>query len=135
MNRNSDLDPETLVREVLAADDRRRAANVAGDAATLEPLLTADFTYTHSNGFREGREPYLARIRTAQVDYLEMTRVSADVRLYGNIALIDGLARMTYRLASRSAPNTLETLYLAVWTNHGEGWQLTAYASTEYAST
>lgn len=135
MNQNSGLDPETAVREVLAADDRRRAANVAGDAATLERLLTADFTYTHSNGFREGRGPYLERIRAARVHYLDMTRLSADVRLYGNIALIDGLARMTYRLAAHSVPNTLETLYLAVWTSNGEGWQLTAYASTERLST
>lgn len=133
MSETRGLNPATDA--VLAADDRRLAACVAGDATTLAELLTDDFTYTHSNGFREGREPFLARLREARVRYLRMTRQQADVRLHGDIALIHGLASMTYQLAARNVPDTLETLYLAAWTRSSGHWRIVAYASTQLAST
>jgi ketosteroid isomerase-like protein len=119
------------VRAVLEADDLRRAASVAGDVDALEQLFTADFTYTHSNGFREGRTAYLARIRAAQVRYLNVVRREAQVRVYAEVALVDGLASMTYQLPSQAAPNTLETLYLAVWLRSAGRWRMAAYASTQ----
>jgi ketosteroid isomerase-like protein len=115
---------------VLAADARRRAANVAKDVATLEQLLTPDFTYTHNTGFREGREPYLARIRNAQVDYVAMDRLDAKVRVYGDVAVVDGLASMTYRNPPGGPEHTVRTLYTAVWVLQAGQWRIAAYAST-----
>ena len=115
---------------VLAADARRRAANVAKDVATLEQLLTPDFTYTHNTGFREGRDAYLARIKNGQVDYVAMDRLDAKVRVYGDVALVDGLASMTYRNPPGGPEHTVKTLYLAVWVLHAGQWRIASYAST-----
>jgi ketosteroid isomerase-like protein len=115
---------------VLAADARRRAANMAKDVVTLERLLTPDFTYTHNTGFREGRDAYLARIRNGQVDYVAMDRLDAKVRVYGDVALVDGLASMTYRNPPGGPAHTVRTLYTAVWVLQTGQWRIAAYAST-----
>jgi hypothetical protein len=99
-------DLQSVTMAVLAADDRRRAANMANDADALEAILAPDFTYTHNTGFREGRDAYLARIRTAQVRYLSLDRLAAHVRVY------------------------VKTLYLGAWVRSGGAWRMAAYAST-----
>jgi uncharacterized protein (TIGR02246 family) len=121
---------ESAVREVLAADDQRRAATVAGDLATLQALMTDDFTYTHFNGFREGRDGYVDRVRGGAVEYVSLDRRDAKVRIFGDVAVIDGLASMTYRPRALPDPLTSDTLYLAVWRRHAGAWRIEAYAST-----
>jgi ketosteroid isomerase-like protein len=127
-----DLNPAdaAAVRDVLAADDRRRAATQAYDADALEALMTEAFTYTHFNGFREGRDGYLGRIRGGGVEYVSLDRRDAQVRIFGDVAVIDGKASMTYRLPSETKPNTVHNLYLAVWRRIGGAWRIEAYAST-----
>jgi ketosteroid isomerase-like protein len=122
-------DLQSVTMAVLAADDRRRAANMANDADALEAILAPDFTYTHNTGFREGRDAYLARIRTAQVRYLSLDRLAAHVRVYGDVALVDGLASMTYQ-SKGGAAATVKTLYLGAWVRSGGAWRMAAYAST-----
>ena len=121
---------EGAVREVLAADDRRRAATVAYDVATLDSLFSEGFTYTHFNGFREGRDGYLDRVRQGGVKYVSLDRRDAEVRLFGDVAVIDGLASMTYQLPTEDKPRTVDTLCLAVWRRDGARWRIEAYAST-----
>ncbi|HEY3694655.1 nuclear transport factor 2 family protein [Phenylobacterium sp.] len=129
------MDPNTdaaAAREVLAADDRRRAATMAGDLATLEAMMSEGFTYTHFNGFREGREAYLGRIRDGgAVEYIALDRRDGQVRVFGDVALVDGLASMAYRLLSETEPQTVHSLYLAVWRRAGGAWRIEAYASTQ----
>jgi len=117
-------------RAVLEADDRRRAATVAGDIATLEAMMTDDFTYTHFNGFREGREGYVGRVRGGTVEYISLDRRDATVRIFGDVAVIDGLASMTYRPRTMTEPLISHTLYLAVWRRYAGVWRIEAYAST-----
>ena len=118
------------VKAVLEADDHRRAANMANDPGALEAILAPDFTYTHFNGIREGREAYLARMRKSQVDYVKMDRLDARVRLYGDVAVVDGLAGMTYRSPPGGPEHTVKTLYTGVWVLKDGAWRMTTYAST-----
>ncbi|HEY3697078.1 nuclear transport factor 2 family protein [Phenylobacterium sp.] len=126
----SDEAQQSVARAVLEADDRRRAATMAGDADALEALLTPDFTYTHNTGFREGRAAYVARVRNRQVEYVSMERLFAGVRVHGGVALVDGLASMTNRAPPAGPLRTSKTLYLAVWVLSNGQWRMAAYAST-----
>lgn len=126
----SEAERQSVAQAVLAADDRRRAANMAGDADALEAILSPDFTYIHNTGFREGRAAYVARIRNAQVDYVSLDRLAANVRVYGAVALVDGLASMTYRTPPGGPAQTVKTLYLAAWVFSDGQWRMAAYAST-----
>lgn len=124
-------DIQSAVRAVLEADDRRRAATAAGDAATLSDLMSEAFTYTHFNGFREGRDSYVGRVADGgSVEYISLDRRDAEVRLFGDVAVIDGRASMTYRPLAEDKPRTIHNLYLAVWRHDAGGWRIEAYAST-----
>jgi ketosteroid isomerase-like protein len=124
-------DAVAAIRAVLEADDRRRAATVAADTATLNELMTEAFTYVHFNGFREGREGYVGRIADGGfVEYVSLDRRAAEVRIFGDVALVDGKASMTYRTLDEAAPRTIHNLYLAVWRRDQGRWRMEAYAST-----
>jgi ketosteroid isomerase-like protein len=125
-----DVQAAAAAREILEADDRRRAATAAGDLATLEALMSEGFTYTHFNGFREGRDGYIGRMRQGGVEYVSLDRRDAQVRVFGDLAVVDGRASMTYRLLSEDAPRTAHSLYLAVWRRDAGRWRIEAYAST-----
>lgn len=126
----SDEDVQSATAALLDADDRRRTASVAADVATLADILTPDFTYIHNTGFREGREPYLARLREGGALIVALERIAASVRFVGGIALVDGVASMTYRMPPSAPAATFTSLYLAVWERIGGAWRIRAYAST-----
>lgn len=121
---------QAITEAVFAADDRRLAASVKGDTATLREVLTEDFTYIHNTGFREGRAPYLARMEEAGVQITAMNRLSASVRQVGDVVLVDGEASMHYRMPPSAPEASFRSLYLAVWKQTGGAWRLHAYAST-----
>ena len=122
---------QAAARAVLEADDRRRAATVAGDTATLNELMSEAFTYTHFSGFREGRAGYVGRIAEGgAVEYVSLDRRDAEVRVFGDVVVIDGRASMTYRPLNEDKPRTIHNLYLAVWRREGGRWRIEAYAST-----
>lgn len=130
----SDEESQSVIRAVLAADDRRRAASVAGDVETLAQILTPDFTYIHNTGFREGRDPYLARMREGGVEIVALERLAASARRVGGVVLVDGEASMTYRMPPSAPPATFTSLYLAVWEWRDDAWRIRAYASTLIAA-
>jgi ketosteroid isomerase-like protein len=124
---------QAAVREVLAADERRRTATVAGDIATLNDIMSERFTYTHATGFREGREGYVGRVGSGQVTYVSLDRKDADVRVFGDVAIMDGRGAMSYR-PGEGAVVTMHNLFLAVWRRDGGRWRIEAYASTTDAA-
>jgi ketosteroid isomerase-like protein len=124
---------QAAVREVLAADERRRTATVAGDIATLNDIMSERFTYTHATGFREGREGYVGRVGGGQVKYVSLDRKDADVRVFGDVAIMDGRGAMSYR-PGEGAVVTMHNLFLAVWRRDGGRWRIEAYASTTDAA-
>jgi ketosteroid isomerase-like protein len=124
---------QAAVREVLEADERRRAATLAGDIATLNDIMSERFTYTHATGFREGREGYVGRVAGGQVNYVSMEIKDADVRVFGDVAIIDGRGAMSYR-PGEGAVVTMHNLFLAVWRKDGGRWRIEAYASTTDAA-
>jgi ketosteroid isomerase-like protein len=125
--------PSDGSRDVLHADDLRLAASLAGDATALRGLFAPDFSYTHSNGLREGGEAYIDRLESGAVRYLDMRRREARVVVDGDTAVVEGVASMTYQPRGGEAM-TLDTLYLAVWRRTGPVWRMSHYASTSALS-
>jgi len=116
---------------VLHADDLRRAATVRHDADALVEIFTDDFIYTHANGMREGRASYVDRIRSGDgIRYIALDRLDAAVRLFGDVAIIDGEAAMRFQFAGAAKPGLLESLYTAVWVHRSGAWRMASYAST-----
>lgn len=122
------LSNEELAREVLAADDARNAAMVAGDVPALERCLSEQLSYTHSSGFRDGKASYLASLRAGKVRYHSVRREETTVEPLGETAaLMHG--RLILAVSIDGQEKTVDSLFSSVWVLHEGGWQLRALSS------
>ena len=116
------------IAPIVAADEKRRAAINANDAAALAPLLAEDLIYIHSNGLAEGRAAYLDRVRSGPGRYQNLNVSDFTVRRNGASAICDGAVRFEYVVEGRT-PLVVKAHFLAVWRQDGETWRLAGYAS------
>lgn len=118
-------------KAIFDADDLRLRATERRDADTLASLLLDDFSYVHMIGYRETGQSYVQRLRTdTTTRYLAVERRSARVRIYGDVAVMEGEANLRYESPIGSPARDAPSLYLAVWIRSGGMWRLASYAST-----
>jgi hypothetical protein len=120
-------DPED-VRAVLAAEDRRYAAMLDADLATLDAVCAPELSYAHSSGVRDTKDQYLGKVRSGYYVYRRIDHPVERVAVVGDSALVVG--RMTADLDVDGEPKTIDNLALAVWTRSPGRWQLLAFAPT-----
>jgi ketosteroid isomerase-like protein len=77
------------IAAVLVTEDRRRAALVELDLATLDHLFADDLVHIHSTGLRHDKPALLAHIERRRA-FLAITRGPLDVRIEGNLAVVVG---------------------------------------------
>jgi ketosteroid isomerase-like protein len=112
-----------LAAQIAALERRLYAAQVAGVADDIAPLLSADLRYLHSTGAAESRDEYLAGVSERLHEYEAM--VSRGVRLHvsEDLAIQDGSVDIT--VSARGAPKTLvRLLFCLVWRREGAQWKL-----------
>ena len=120
------------VPAVLAAEDRRYRAMLDGDLETLDALCADELSYTHSNGVRDTKAEYFAKLREGYYVYHRIDHPVERVEVAGDAAVVVG--RMTADLTSGGVRKTIDCLAVAVWTRSGSGWRLLAYAPTPLPS-
>ena len=111
-----------------AAELARFEANVNADAATLDKLLDADLEYSHSSGKLDGKSSFIASIKDGSLDYLSLEPTLQSVRIFGDVGVIRGLARV--RVAMDGKNNEFTIGYSDVWVWKDGRWQLTEWRST-----
>lgn len=119
-----------LGMQAVAAERARYAAMLAGDVAALEAMLDAAFIYTHSTGFTEGKEPYLARIRDGIATYPEARIIEISAAVHGETVLLSGRVQMAADLPREGRRIDMDNLFLSVWVSKPDGLLLAAYAAT-----
>ena len=119
---------DVLVAQVLAAEDRRYEALIGPDLPALERLFHDRLSYAHSNGVRDTKAQYLAKIESGFYDYSRLDHPVDRVDVVGGTVVVSG--RMNADLLVDCAPKSLDVLATAVWTRDAGDWQLLAYAST-----
>jgi len=118
-------DPEA---EVIAADDARIAALVAGDAEALARLLADDLRYVHSTGSVDSKASFLELVRSGRSRYTSYVPLERSIRFPApGIALDSGRARLGVETAD--GPIDAEFHYLACWRHGAEGWRFLAWQS------
>jgi len=113
---------------VLAAEQRRGRALVAGDVEALDALLADDLVYTHSNGRVDSKATYLEPLRSGRTRYTSFEPADLSVRLYGATAVILGTATAEAQVATGTSRTHLR--FTAIWHRRGEAWQMTVWHAT-----
>ena len=116
------------IQAIEQADARRCAATIAKDAATLRELFGDDLLYVHSSATAEDKALYIERACTGFYDYRGITQIRREFRMFGDMALVDGDARI--QVVVKSGAKDFVTRYLQVWARRNGSWQMVSWQST-----
>jgi hypothetical protein len=122
----TDARSEAAVRD---AERRRGEALVARDFAVLRQIVAPDIRHTHTRGVTDDFDSYFRFVEN-ELAFLAASRGELDVRLIGDIAVMQGA--MTNLVLPKGCSEPLETAaqVLQVWQWRDERWQLIAFQST-----
>lgn len=123
---------EQMVQDVSRAEDRRCAAVSTRDWADLELVLGEDFVYYHWRGNTDDKAHYLHHLRNDFVEY-SIERESAQVYVYGHVAIVIGRLRSRFRRSEADAESASTRPSAQVWRKPDGVWRLSAHYSF-YAS-
>lgn len=113
---------------ILAAEDARFAAMVAGNPAEMHRWLAPDLEYVHSTGDVENRDLLIEGVVSGRRRYLAITPGERHVSFLGDgAALVQGPADV--RVAVDGKPVEFPIRYVAVYVFVDGGWQLHAWQS------
>jgi ketosteroid isomerase-like protein len=117
---NDDLHDPRL-EQVLAFEDRRRAAIVARDLDALDSLLAPDLAYVHSNGMVDTKDEYIGIVKAHTFNSIDhefiTTRVHDDLAIFTAITTID---------ARKDDDGTVlagQIRTVNIWERTGDAWQ------------
>ena len=114
-------------KEILALEDKRFAAMIAGDLGALEPMVHEELLYTHSSGITDTKASWLDSMRSGKVKYRSARCTERKVRVVNDVALVNGKAHIEADIGG--APRTLKLLFLNAWAKTPQGWKFVAWQS------
>ena len=114
---------------VLALEERRRQALLAGDLPALQGLLSPDLVYVHSTGACDRRDSYLAKLASGSLRYLSLNFSDLQVQVLQQAAVVTG--RMAAQVSKDGQPKNVASLFMTVWACGADGaWRLCAHQGT-----
>jgi len=113
---------------VLDAQDRRFEATVDADADTLKALLTDDMTYTHSSARVDTKATFIESLTSGQADYQSIVPEERHVRLYGDAAVVAGVAHVLVKAGGNDIDVRLR--FTEVYVKQGGAWHMALWHST-----
>lgn len=118
----------TTVAKILALEDKRRAAMVAGDVAGLETMSHDELLYTHGSGNVDTKASWLEAMRSGRTRYRSAQCDDPHVRILGDAALLTGKA--TFEVEINGQLTTLRMRFLNMWAKTPDGWKFAAWQAT-----
>ncbi len=110
-----------------SAETTRFEAQVNADAKALGTLLDEGLEYTHSNGDQDTKASFIDSLVTGKRDYVSTTATIETLRIFGDVAVIRGKAKVT--VADHGQSKDLSLGYTDVWLWKDGRWQMTAWRS------
>jgi len=118
-----------LETSVLAAQDKRFALTAGGDLGELEAMLTADMTYTHSSAAVDSKSQFLDSLRSGRVRYVSIEPEERSVRVYGDTAVVQGVAHVLVKVPDRDIDVRLR--FTELFVKQGSAWKMALWHSTK----
>lgn len=122
--KNTKADSEESIKQL---EKRRYDLMIKKDMAGLRELLADDLVYTHSSGVTENKEQYIQGIMSGKSVYYAVEPEETQVRLYGNTAILNGIARIDTELNGQKT--TLRLRYTDVYVKRNGKWQFVTWQS------
>lgn len=119
---------DAAVSEVLELEERRFAAMVAKDTATLAELFAHEMSYTHSNASVDTKATFLDAIEQRRFDYRSVTCSDRSTVVVGDTALLTGRAEIDVVAGGREVH--LNARFTVVYARRDGTWQFLAWQST-----
>ncbi|OZF01294.1 nuclear transport factor 2 family protein [Rhodococcoides fascians] len=119
--------------QLVAHEDARYAAAIAGDTDAIRRVAHPALTYAHSDGRRDTLDEYLTKLSTGALNYHSIDHPITDVVITGDTAVVIG--RMRAHLTAGGREKTIDNSCIAVWVRHEGRWVLLAYQPTPLAAT
>ncbi|HEU5134437.1 MAG TPA: nuclear transport factor 2 family protein [Steroidobacteraceae bacterium] len=119
---------EARVAALRSAEAARFEAQVDADAKALGQLLDEGLEYTHSNGDLDTKASFIESLVTGTRDYISSTATIETVRIFGDVGVIRGKAKVSVGGKDRQ-PMDLHIGYTDVWLWKDGRWQMTAWRS------
>jgi hypothetical protein len=119
--------------QVLALEEQRRIAMLAGDVPALRQLFAPDLRYVHSSGVADSGDRLLAKLAAGQLVYAQLGFEQLAVTATADAGLVSGVLRG--EVLRSGAVARIAASYLAVWLRREGAWQLTAFQGTALPAT
>lgn len=104
---------EALINEVLRREQVRYTAMTAGDSDSIEALLDDELVYTHSSGFSDSKDEYLARVRSGDFVYGTIEHPVSKTVVDGSVVIVFG--EMHTEAVIHGTKKNLHNISIAVW--------------------
>lgn len=119
----------TDARFVLALEERRRQALLAGDLPALQELLADGLVYVHSTGVCDRKATYLTKLSDGSLRYLELNFSNLQVQVLQKAAVVSG--RMAATVSKDGQQKNVASLFMTVWACESDDvWRLHAHQGT-----
>jgi hypothetical protein len=112
------------MKEILALEDRRIEAMVAGDVQALEEILADDLIYTHTTARLDTKASFIDAVKTGKSNYKSVDRKDVEVRDLRDTAVVTGHAKF------HVGDNKFEARFIDVYARRNGAWQMVAWQST-----
>jgi ketosteroid isomerase-like protein len=114
--------------DVLNIEKMRFKATVDRDVSYLEKVMADDLYYVHSNGEVDTKETYIKSIADGNRAYDDISIDEAEIRIYDNTAIINGICTY-YRQHPDGSPNNLQLRYTNVYVKNADDWKMVSWQS------
>jgi ketosteroid isomerase-like protein len=115
---------------VLAAQDGRIAATIAGDLAALAAMMTDDLTYTHSSAVTETKAEFLDGLKSGKYVYREVAPRDRKVRVHGDAAVVSGPCHVVIEPGGRRTE--IDLYFTELYVKEGGRWRMALWHATRF---
>lgn len=102
----------------------------AGDADTLDKMMTDECVYLHSFGSQDGKASYLQKVRGGHFRYRGLEFTQQRVMHRGNLVIVVGT--MSGAVSVQGLERKLDNVRISVWENMQGQWKLLTFQPTPW---
>jgi ketosteroid isomerase-like protein len=126
--KQADESAATVRQEILRIENERNRAVVSGDAAALDRLTAADYTFITLRGELRTKDGIIKGFKSGSFHYDTRTISDLTVRVYGNTAIVVG--RSSQKGSENGKDYSGDYRFTRVYVKQGSQWQTVALQTT-----